>query len=454
MMGQPSHSFDRYDPDHGEEHTAILVREAACSAGPPNVSERTSGCCCLPWTMPPLLKPEDGLERLGRQVAPFPLEFTENHFGSLLTLSTRLGPGALHRRMTATYGNSSWGLSTMITSAPYSLEGEAAWAEDGTVIIFGRWVIPGNDTREKQMAGVFEMCLDLDSNQARGWCEMANSPRQRWVWHSSRSGPSVVGAWRARTNGPWIDYFSLVSAWLFLLLTALTLAGFVADSGSYLLTCFCVLANAELFLHSVCFLCLFTFMAHAPPTNYTLGVYNYTIGYLAFTLLYLASMMQHPSIATRALISGLYNGGSFMFMVGSLFLLRVFPVFGVLWWGSMCFAVGSCCFVRDALQLCTVDLDCGLPDASRTLNLTGLILFLIGRICFVLGSETSRLDLFFRERTAPTTHHGDPEQDRPQEQDVTQHKAGRIPQVEKKRAWVKLKKERREAAAGSLHVQI
>ena len=109
-----------------------------------------------------------------RPVAPEPLEFIESYFGSLLTLVTDLGPDALHRRMTATYGNSSWGLSSMLSKAPRELRGEASWATDGTVVFTGEWQhLQGalvDETGQIQPVGRFEMCLNLDSSTATGAC--------------------------------------------------------------------------------------------------------------------------------------------------------------------------------------------------------------------------------------------------------------------------------------------
>ena len=197
----------------------------------------------------------------------------------------------------------------------------------------------------------------------------------------------------------WMDHYSMMSAWFFFGYTAVMLIGLIMRPASYALSMLCAIANVQMFCQYSSFLWLFIFMAHTPPIIYILAVYSYTLGYSAFTLLYATVLSQEPSVASAAVTAGLYNGGCFMFLVGSLLLFVYFPRFSVVWWGSAFFALGSACFQLDALQLCTTQMECGLPDASRTLNMIGLCLFVLGRGCFILGSETSRIDIFLRSKT-------------------------------------------------------
>merc|ERR1712224_549971 len=88
--------------------------------------------------------------------------------------------------------------------------------------------------------------------------------------------------------------------------------------------------------------------------------------------------------------SSSYISGSVMFLLGSLLLIYALWEFRLsqLLSGSVLFLIGSVAFTIDSLAW--------YPEASKHLCYLGYAVFIIGRVCFLFGSQTKRCDVFFR----------------------------------------------------------
>ena len=118
---------------------------------------------------------------------------------------------------------------------------------------------------------------------------------------------------------------------------------------------------------------------------YIFGVFLYWCGYVAFTALYAGNDAASP---------GLYNAGSWLFLTGSaLLMIATYPtafagIRNAIFWGSASFFLGSTLFVLDASGSGFV-----VPGVNVKV---GLVAFVVGRVLFIIGSQTKRCSIFFR----------------------------------------------------------
>lgn len=189
----------------------------------------------------------------------------------------------------------------------------------------------------------------------------------------------------------WMDRYGMFAAWLFFWQTLLSavsccfaFAGFGWPFDAPMNLVFC--CNYVWVFAS--FLYIFFCMEEPPVISFILGIFCYMVGFGTFIGVY------WPAAAAPA-VGILYKLGSFFFLAGSTLLMHgtwpgckrrtLASSAGASFWGSTCFTLGSVLFVANSL---------GFGPASFVP--AGLLIFTLGRVCFILGSQTDRCDLLFR----------------------------------------------------------
>jgi drug/metabolite transporter (DMT)-like permease len=143
-------------------------------------------------------------------------------------------------------------------------------------------------------------------------------------------------------------------------------------------------------------------MQKKPALAYVLGILFYFFGYTLFLVFY--------SIINAGTAEGTeecYLLGSLCFLVGSIALVaatlpsrqasKYLPVSkgASLFWGSVCFFIGSVFFTWDAVQVVHGD------GYTPWLTKAGYAVFILGRLYFVWGSTTPEVGFLLRPmRTA------------------------------------------------------
>lgn len=192
-------------------------------------------------------------------------------------------------------------------------------------------------------------------------------------------------------ESPWMDRYGMFAAWLFFwqtLLSAISccfgFAGFGWPFDALMNIVFC--CNYVWVFAS--FLYLFCWMPEPPVTSFIVGVFFYFAGFGTFIGVY------WPAVAAST-VGILYKLGSLFFVLGSAFLMHgtwpgckrriLASAGGASFWGSSCFLLGSLLFMANSL---------GAGPAAFVP--AGLLIFTLGRVCFIRGSQTPRCDALFR----------------------------------------------------------
>lgn len=195
----------------------------------------------------------------------------------------------------------------------------------------------------------------------------------------------------------WMDQYGILCSWLFLLQTAGQLWSLCTweSAGNTLLNQACNLVYASCYLS---FILAYYMMQKRPGLKYMAGIFMYFIGYSLFLAI--------CSDAASKAIQELYILGSLAFLLGSLLLAiavcppdrndnlchRLSPVRlqSSLFCGSFCFLIGSSFSLADSL---------GLGNASVN-GTCGLAVFVVGRVYFLRGSQTTRCTVWLTQRTS------------------------------------------------------
>ena len=206
--------------------------------------------------------------------------------------------------------------------------------------------------------------------------EEAPSSRHYWSWQPAPEGGASSGGWLISFVGSVaMDRYGVLCAWLFAALTSLQLLSklFAWPHDANINAAANVL-YANLYLS---FLVAYGIMRSPPSWAFVIGVTCYWLGYIIFASVYLL-LLTGPGGKFW------YFTGSTAFLCGSVLLTTATE--GALWRGSLCFTTGSLFFAADAASV-------GLGSYSN--SVVGLVLFLLGRLFFILGSATPRCNACF-----------------------------------------------------------
>jgi hypothetical protein len=188
----------------------------------------------------------------------------------------------------------------------------------------------------------------------------------------------------------WMDRYGMFAAWLFFWQTLLSAVsccfafvgfGWPIDAPMNFVFCFNYVWVFASFLY------IFFCMEEPPVNSFILGIFCYFVGFGTFMGVYWPAA--HPAVGI------LYKLGSFFFRAGSTLLMRgtwpgckrrtLTSSAGASFWGATCFTLGSVLFVANSM---------GVGPAAFVP--AGLLVFTLGRVCFILGSQTDRCDMLFR----------------------------------------------------------
>jgi hypothetical protein len=223
------------------------------------------------------------------------------------------------------------------------------------------------------------------------------------------------------TSSVWIARWGVFCAWVFFFQTSIALIMAtlqVTDEYVYILQCFFQAVYTSTYTS---FLLIYARMATKPPWDYVMGVLLYTLGYACFLALYVMILVVEDAEVITEASGKIYLSGSLFFLVGSLSLVRATlppPIMMVfrslsrfdharlrfslidqqasLFWGSITFLLGSCCFCIDSAW------SLWHPESKPTWfvvvsSVAGYFVFTIGRLYFLWGSTTSECNaLFFK----------------------------------------------------------
>jgi len=256
------------------------------------------------------------------------------------------------------------------------LTGDVIYKVGHASLIRGEWkhVLGPRD------AGSFELLVNGNISSAVGyWTDADSDVKHEWTLNAKDLGLTTSNVDIHLLMERW----GITSAWLFLIQTIISTFVFATESE--------VATRVNLPIHYIYTFSYMTFLAYyeytdsQPSAMYMFGVLLYTVGYGFFADLYHVALVGKDSGPS-------YVAGSIMFLMGSVLLIYA------LWEcrlsnllsGSILFLIGSFAFTLDAMAY--------YPEASRQLCYLGYFVFIIGRICFLFGSQTKRCDIFFRNR--------------------------------------------------------
>lgn len=281
-----------------------------------------------------------------------------------------------------------------------ALEGTVEMLEDDVIRITGSWKHMTRNTPFHHLSegGRFEMCSKKGSTREcigpmqGNWWVLGDEKKHSWVWNTESFKKIEEGCTpRQLVQSVYMDRFGMACGWLFFVKTSIQLVSFgeewiwVTDMNLAFNIDYSVLY----------FMFLLTYVAldaaTRPHWTYIMGVLLYCLGYVLF-----AGLCGEVGNAKF-----LYHGGSWLFLVGSLFLMYATALkkmkeynplkqSSALFWGSTCFLIGSACFAMDAASS-------GLGTKGN--GLTGFALFALGRIFFIRGSQTPRCSVLFMKNT-------------------------------------------------------
>jgi len=252
------------------------------------------------------------------------------------------------------------------------LTGDVIYKVGHATLIRGEWkhVLGPRD------AGRFELLVNANISSAVGyWTDVESEVRHEWILNTRDLGLS--GA--SYDVDLIMERWGIGSAWLFLIQTIISTFVFATEAAT----------RVNLPIHYIYTFAYMTFLAYyeytdsQPSVMYMFGVLLYTVGYGFFADLYQIDIIGKDA-------SSSYVAGSVMFVLGSLLLIYALWEFRLsnLLSGSILFLIGSFAFTIDSLAW--------YPEATKQLCYLGYLVFIIGRICFLFGSQTKRCDIFFR----------------------------------------------------------
>ena len=274
-----------------------------------------------------------------------------------------------------------------------TLVGSVSILESGAIRITGKWKHQSEDTPFYHLkeGGYFDMYSNKGTSRAclgkctgHWWIE-DEKRKNPWVWNVRSTKESERFTQRL-VRSVHMDRFGMLCAWFFLLQTLIQLISFIEEW-----TCntnMNLAFNVDYSILYLIFLLSYSELgATRPHWAYIGGVLLYFIGYVLF-----ASLYGKVGDALK-----FYRAGSWLFLIGSLFLMystalkriheyNPFLKSSALFWGSSCFLGGSMFFAMDADSS-------GL--GTRENGIVGYVLFTLGRIFFIRGSQTQRCGVLF-----------------------------------------------------------
>eukprot|EP00939_MAST-03C_sp_MAST-3C-sp1_P000415 g415.t1 len=275
-----------------------------------------------------------------------------------------------------------------------ALKGTVEELDGGMIRITGEWKHQTKDTPFHHLpaGGHFEMVSKqgaspkfLGPMQGFWWIKGKDDEKHSWLW-SLRTEKVQERCTERLAKSVHMDRFGMACGWLFLIQTVLQLASFIEtwSVNADMNTAF----NIDYSILYFAFLLAYVELGKVRPHwTYIMGVFLYFLGYVLFAALY----------AEAGDAESLYHGGSWLFLVGSLFLMYATKLDHIheynplakssaLFWGSTCFALGSVFFAMDAASS-------GIN--ARANGIAGYGFFVLGRIYFVRGSQTKRCSVLF-----------------------------------------------------------
>jgi len=256
------------------------------------------------------------------------------------------------------------------------MTGKVIYRVANSTLIRGQW----NHVIGPRDKGDFELLVNENVSRAVGWWTDAGSDvRHEWKLNAKDLGIS---------NTTWnldlvMERWGIISAWLFLLLTLTSFYMFIFDVVNSMHINFCM--YAFYIAAYISFLIYYEYTDAAPSAMYMFGIVLYTCGYAFFAETYNIDVL--PCSRSSSYLTGALN-----FLLGSALLVYALWDWGCsnLLSGSVLFLIGSLAFSLDGSGY--------YPGMSQILCYIGFTTFTLGRLCFLLGSQTPRCDIFFRDR--------------------------------------------------------
>jgi len=254
------------------------------------------------------------------------------------------------------------------------LTGDVIYKVGHATLIRGDW----KHVLGPREAGQFELLVNANISSAVGfWTDADSDVKHEWNLNARDLG--LTGS--NYDVDLIMERWGIASAWLFLIQTVISTFVFIAEIETA--------TNVNLPIHYIYTFAYLTFLAYyeytdaQPSAMYMFGVLLYTVGYGFFADLYQISLIGKDG-------SSSYVSGSVMFLLGSLFLIYALWEFKLsqLLSGSVLFLIGSIAFTLDSLAW--------YPESTKQLCILGYVVFIMGRLCFLFGSQTKRCDMFFR----------------------------------------------------------
>lgn len=199
-----------------------------------------------------------------------------------------------------------------------------------------------------------------------------------------------------------LDFDIMACAWLFFAVTTLQLVSTVAQwEGGVALN---VIANTVYTQGYMSFLAMYARVPKAPGLCTSVGIFLYFLGYIMFLAHSGCSVVGADrsvdiGIWLNRMGVGLFIGGSGLLMRAHLPPRELKRRFSPLraeaacWWGAVCFLLGSMILAIDASGFAWA-LD--RAGSAYTRALATLVVFTLGRVFFIWGSQTPRCDIFLR----------------------------------------------------------
>ncbi|GAB5358188.1 hypothetical protein AAMO2058_000436800 [Amorphochlora amoebiformis] len=261
---------------------------------------------------------------------------------------------------------------------------------EGRATASGTWRHVFGHTYGPMRQGTFEVRIEPERT-VRGWYSTDGQPGRNPIIinpdEEKRQGYCAIVA-----NSGRLPAFGLTSAWVFAFLTCLqALATFLGvNYPAFYTQAFALFCNGIYGMVYCSFLAFYSAMTKPPTLSYILGVYLYSQAHIAFataeTFYLISPDVQWPLshwefIGTVSLLSGS------LFFVYSTFPPSGHPLIGhsaSLFWGSLCFFVGSLVFMLTIVYH---------RLSSWQMDLVGYIIFTLGRVLFIDGSSYGTLDV-------------------------------------------------------------
>jgi len=257
------------------------------------------------------------------------------------------------------------------------MTGEVIYRVGNASLIRGDW----KHVVGPREAGKFELLVNGSMNSAVGyWTDAESDVKHEWILGSRDLGLASTSFDVDLIMERW----GIASAWLFLIQTIISTLLFALEAENA--------SKINMPMHIVYTIAYISFLAYyeytdaMPSVMYMFGVLLYTVGYGFFADLYNLALDGQDGTSS-------YVAGSLMFALGSFLLVYALWECRIsrLLSGSALFLTGSVAFTIDSLAY--------YPKITKELCYIGYITFVIGRLCFLFGSQTKRCDIFFRNST-------------------------------------------------------